>query len=97
VEEHETMRINVTWKDIYSGNSCDLQGCAMSLALQRVIQAKDIKVRCKNDDYYIEIDSKKYDKTKIKDYLIFKKFIDNFDFGYIGRGGAEPFNFDLEL
>jgi hypothetical protein len=36
-------------------------------------------------------------KTKIKDYLIFKKFIDNFDFGYIGRGGAEPFNFDLEL
>ena len=51
----------------------------------------------RNDDYYIEIDNKKYDKTKIKDYQIFKKFIDNFDFGYIGRGGAEPFNFDLEL
>jgi hypothetical protein len=82
VEEHETMKINVTWKDIYSGSSCDLQGCAMSLHYKEYT-SKRYKVRCKNDDYYIEMDNKKYDKTKIKDYQIFRKFIDNFDFGYI--------------
>ena len=91
------MKINVTWKDIYTGTPCDLENCALSLALQRVIQTKNIKVRCKKNDYYIEIDSKKYDKTKIKDYSTLKKFIHNFDFGNFGNGGAEPFHFDLKI
>ena len=91
------MKIHVTWKDIYTGNSCDLEKCALSLALRRSMQTKNIKVRCQKNDYYIEIDNKKYDKTKIKDYTALKKFIHNFDFGNLGTGGAEPFYFDLEI
>jgi len=91
------IKINVTWKDIHLGNRCDLDNCATSLALKRVIKEKNIKVRYNKTDYYIEINNKKYDKSKIQNYEELKTFINKFDFGLIGDHGAKPFDFAIEL